>query len=424
MPVQSSPEEIPLTVRFRGLKERLLQRVYFSSISSNHLLPEKGELAMRKTLASLASLVVLFIILAFGPNWIVGQDLTLVEKITIDPVAEIKTDLAKIPQSFCVTDDEIFVIPDHNSGTLKILGRSGDFLKFIEEFGRDRFGPKKQKKFSLPMYCLYNQNEGKLGIIDYGVKRIFLFERIGMIGLKLVNDFECQRLGYDIKLAGDNERFYDTQIVISGYLTDTENNPFDLYSRNVRTGKINYLLPSHEKYNLETNEDFEIAYDNHRLPATGIRAFIDIQGDDVFFVWEGSLRIIKINLRSKEKTTFGVETSYYTKPDGFELAENHKKGDKKGTWEKQKKMSYIRNIFATSRHVFLVYETGKNEKSKNGSTYRLQTYTPDGDFLGDVAIPGSPLRQMWLTKESYELYAFSKESGGLSVLKYKIKINR
>lgn len=418
--MQSSSEEILLTVRFRGLKERL-PRVYFSA---NHLLPEKGEQAMRQTLASLVSSVFLFILLVFGPNWVVGQDLELVEKITVDPVASLKTDFKKIPRSFCVTGDEIFVIPDHNSGTLKIFGRSGDFLKFIEEFGRDGFGPEKQKKFSRPMYCLYNQYEGKLGIIDYGAKKVFIFNRSGMVDFTFSNDFKCKKLGHDIKLAG-GEQIYDTQIVVSGYLLDHDDKPFDLYSRNIRTGGINYLLPSHEKYGLKTNEDFVIKYDTSQtLPATGISAFIDIQGDDVFFVWEGALRIIKINLRSNEKKVFGHVTPHYTKPDGLGLAKIHKKRDKKNKIEEKKKMSYIRSIFATSRHIFLVYETGKNEKSNNVSTYRLQTYTPDGDFLGDASIPGSPLRQMWLTKESYELYAFSKESGKLTVLKYKIRINR
>lgn len=412
-----------MTVRFRGLKERFLC-VYFSA---NHLLPEKGEQAMRKTLASLVLLGLLFVFLFLNPNWVVCQDLKLVETITIDSVADLKTDIKNIPKSFCVTEDEMFLIPDHTAGTIKILGRSGNSLVFIEEIGRNGFGKNRQKRFSRPMYCLYNQYEGKVGIIDYGekgkseTKRIFVFERNGKVDLKLFKDFECKRLGDDIKLAGDGN-----QMVISGYLLNKENMPFDLYSINLRTGQTNYLLPSHKKYNLKTNDDYELEYDQRQtLPAIGIMAFIDIQGDDVFFVWEGAMRIIKLNLRSKEEKVFGFETPHYTKPNGLRLSKFYKKRELETMWKEElKTMSYIRNIFATSRHIFLVYETGRNKKSDYVSKYRLQTYTPDGDFVGDVEIPGNPIRQMWLDKESYELYAFSEESGKLSVLKYKININR
>lgn len=100
------------------------------------------------------------------------------------------------------------------------------------------------------------------------------------------------------------------------------------------------------------------------------------------------------------------------------------RGDFK-TMEKEKKtMAYVRNIFVTSRHVFLVYETPKSNTS-NASTFRVQKYTPEGNFVGDFLIPGNPGLSMWLDEESYELYAFSKQSnsdeGEFTILKYKIK---
>lgn len=39
-----------------------------------------------------------------------------------------------------------------------------------------------------------------------------------------------------------------------------------------------------------------------------IKVFIDIQGDGIYFVWEGDLKITKIDIKSGEFTSFGYKT--------------------------------------------------------------------------------------------------------------------
>jgi energy-coupling factor transporter ATP-binding protein EcfA2 len=366
---------------------------------------------LKKT--SLATLVLFCISSFLVSKKDFGRDIKPSEKINVDPSANFRV----IPRSFCVTEDKLFLIPDYQAGTVKILSKEGDQLKFIKALGRRGVG---KETFTQPMYALYSKEEGKVGILDYGVRELFIFDRFGKVDFRPIRTVKCPGFGYDMKFSGDGE-----QLVISGYIRDKENKPYDLYSINIKTGEIDYLLPSPQKYNLKTFEDYFLEYKQKQtMPSIGTKAFIDINGDDVFFVWEGLLRIIKFDLKSKKtENVFGHKTRNYTKPDGTELSDSYKKGEFGKTWEIQKKFSYIRNIFATPRHVFLVYETGINNENI-ASSYRLQTYTTDGNFLSDVRISGNPGKAMWLDKENYELYALSEGSesgnGVFTILKYKI----
>jgi len=365
---------------------------------------------MPKSLVSLG-LTVIFLLLS--PTGAFGQTIELSETIRVDPAAKFKA----TPRSFCITEDNLFLLLDNQSATINLFEKKGNSLKFIKAIG-PRFG---EEEFVQPFYCFYSQDEGKLGVIDYGARKVFIFDRRGKVYYELIKSIDCPRLGYDMEFSGDGE-----QVVISGYIID-KSNTFDLYSRHIRTGQISYLLPSHQKYNLKTNNDFLIEFKKkQRLPAIGIKAYIDIlpNGDDLFFVWEGALRVIKINLRSKGTTVFGYKSSNSTKAneaDEFKLADSYAKGDYETTLKERKKRAYARNIFATSRHVFLVYETAKGNQSR-ASKFRMQIYSLDGKYEGDTIIPGTPGRQMWFDKENYELYAFSEKE--IVIFKYKININK
>jgi len=362
---------------------------------------------LRKTLVSL---VRVFVFLVLGLNGILGQSVQWVEAIKVDPASKFEI----TPRSFCVTEDKFFLFPDTQAGTIRIFGKEENFLKFLRAFGPGN------EAFFQPVYCFYSHSEGKLGVIDYGSRKGFIFKRDGVVGFEPIKTFECRNFGYDIKFAGDGK-----QIIMSGYVTDKENRPFDLYSIDIETGRIEYLLPSHEKFGLKTHEAYaEEYFIKQTLPAIGIKAFIDIQGDDLFFVWEGALRIIKLNIRSKEiARVFGQETPYYNKPIGSRFNIFYKNMDFHSILKEQKTFAYVRNIFATSRLVYVVYETGKKNEG-DVSTFRLQTYTAEGVFLTDVPIPGTCGRQMWFDKESYELYAFTDGAGTgkgeFAILKYKI----
>ena len=207
-----------------------------------------------------------------------------------------------------------------------------------------------------------------------------------------------------------------------------DENPFDLYSININKGYLNYLLPSYQKYHLKDFEVYVSEYrEKHIIPSIGIKAYIDIHGDKLFFVWEGEPRIIKINLRTQDKTVFGKTTSHFAIGDKTLLSKFYNKGELK-KWEKlREERAYIRNIFTTSKHVFLIYETGKNNEC-SVSTFRVQIYTPEGKFLNDVKLPGNMGRKIWFDKDNYNLYALSIQHGNkkkeLLILKYKLEMTK
>jgi hypothetical protein len=362
----------------------------------------------KKLCRTLVSLGFLFVFLVLGFTGAFGQitHIQCVETLKIAP----ETKVLDLPSSFCVSEGGTFLIPD--AGKIKVFEKNGNLLKCLKEFEGGNGA------FVEPRYCFYSKDGSKVGVLDYGVRKGFIFNRDGVVDFKPIKTFDCKKFGYDIKFAGDG-----IQTIVSGYITSKEGSPFDLYSINIETGQIDYLLPSHEKYGMKTNEGYvEEYFKKQTLPAIGIKGFFDIQGDDLFYVWEGALRIIKLDLRSKEITrSFGKETSYYNKPEGFRLSEPYIKGEFQATWKLQETFSYVRNIFATSNNVFVVYETGKKNES-DVSTFRMQIYTINGNFIKDILIPNNPGRQMSFDKASNELYAITKSTGNgdLAILKYKI----
>ncbi len=143
------------------------------------------------------------------------------------------------------------------------------------------------------------------------------------------------------------------------------------------------------------------------MPAIGIRSFIDVAGDYVYFVWEGKLKIIKIDLKTGEQVAvFGHKTKHYIEPfASLKLLEGRLEKDFTKTGNERVNMSLVRDIFATPRHVLVVYE------GPTTGNFRLQVYTPEGRFLDDIAIPGNPGQNTWFEKETYTLYSLLSTNG-------------
>jgi hypothetical protein len=307
-----------------------------------------------------------------------------------------------------VTEDGLYLIPDHKAGHVKVFEKNGKFLKLVKKFGPKGFG---KDEFGKPAYCFYNSDESKFGVIDARIREVYIFDRLGRVNFTPVSTVRKVE-GYDMKLAGDGK-----QLIIAGYMPGKEKKTYELYRINLeKTKQRDYLVSSPEKYGL-SDDEYQIEYFGKRtLPAIGIRSFIDVQGDDAYFVWEGKLNIIKINLVTKDKTAFGHKTAHYIEPSATpELLKGRIERDYTKTKNERTRMSFVRDIFATPRHVFVAYE-GQNK-------FRLQVYTPEGTFLDEIAIPGNPGRKMWFDKSSYTLHSFSENSENKEpqILIYKVK---
>jgi hypothetical protein len=369
---------------------------------------------MRRTLATLAIIIFSFTFLCLYPNEVYGFEVKFDKGIEFEERAESSINF----RAFCVAEDGLFLIPDTQSGTIKTFvdDMKGMNLKFVKEFGCKGLG---RDEFDSPAYCFYDSNYGKFGVSDIGkgTKKVFIYDRIEERDFKRVYKIpgvDC----FDMRLWGDGK-----QLIVSGYVKDEDKNSYELYGINLENPEQkDFLLPSYQKYHLANDEEYRIEFfEKHTLPALGIKAFIDVDGDDVYFVWEAKLKIIKINLKTKEKNIFGYPTPHYIEPFASkELVTARLNMEFTKTRAERRRMSFIRDIFATSRYIFVVYD------GPSQGNFRMQAYTSEGKFLYDVKIPNNhPYREMWLDKQSLTLYSLSSmgNNNKPQILIYKVKVN-
>ncbi len=397
-------------------------------------------------------LVLLFFLM---PNGMQGVELKLVDTIRftkgthVFPLdRETKApvyDHPLAPRDFCIIDGTYFVFPEPFSGKVKIAMRDKHgHLRKRATFGTEGLGT---EPFKRPTYCFYHPGVKKVGILDYVMRKVLLYDYKGegrqkkgegdkhgkkreKNRLLRAGDFEfakevpCKMLGYDIDFADTGS----PRLVVSGdILNEEEGKPYSLFSINLENNSTDYLLPAWKKYNLEKNDDFGKLYrDEQILPAIGTRAFFDIRNESIFFVWEGALKIIRLNMDTgRIEDEFGEVSSFYIAPQGKTLA-GYRKRRQLDEWRKAKKnMSYLKNIFVSScyEHVYLVYSVPPDTGDEI-SGLRLQVYdSKDGKFhfLDEFEIPGAG-PQMFFDKKTNELYALPKDFQKMSpgVLKFAI----
>ena len=359
------------------------------------------------------SMLLLISVIALNVIAVVGGNVKLIERIEIS----LENRPLINPLDFCVTDDELFLLPDFEAGNIKVYEISGNLLKLVTTIGRKGYGP---DELSKPTFCFYNKEESRFGVIDYGIRKIFIYDRMARIDFKRIKEISCWRAGYDIKLEGN-------KLFISGYMPDSNENPYDFYYIDLENDQTTPLLPSYLKYGLNSPHDYEIKYRGKLdIPAIGIKGWFDIHRDDAYFMWEGNLKVIKLNVVSGEihPKSFGMKPPHYIKPYASEnLLRFRGPQHLNLAGVERKKMSYVRNIFVSSKYVLVIYEGPIKQDS--GANFWLQFYTLDGDNIKEVPIPGAPDHKMWFDKDRDIIYSLCGNKTNTSgeeyfILKYKI----
>lgn len=368
---------------------------------------------IKKLIRPAGKLVLLLITLILSTKAAAGAGyaVELQNKIRI---SETKSLLARA-FSFCITEDELFIFPDSAVGDVKIYRKSGKCLELMKILGKKGFGP---GEFVEPVHCCYDRNEKKFAVMDFGQRKIFIYDRIGKTGFKRVNEVFCLSLCYDIRLNKG-------KLFVSGYKADKASRPFDLYYEDLTNNETSFLLPSYQKYGLESFHDYEIKYRRRPdLKAIGINGRFDIQGNNIYFAWEGDLKIIELNLKTKKMRFFGEKTPGYIKPSASKKrVDFYRNGDFKSLRREWAGMSFVRNVFANPEYVLLVYEGPLGENRE--SNFRAQFYNIKGEFREEIPIPGQPDNRMYLDTDKEILYSLSSETDGEKeeyfILEYKIR---
>lgn len=381
--------------------------------------------AGRKIKPAILFLAILFIF--SNTSALFGSSITLLEKIEFSPPLQSgpsspENGFLIKPWAFCVTDDELFIITDFDAGNIKIYERNGKYLELIKVIGRKGYFGKKE--LANPASCFYNKDEYKLGIMDLGIKKIFIYDRIGRTLFKRVQEIFCSEGATDIQLIMN-------KLFITGHKASPDSGQrYDFYYVDLTTKKRTFLLPSYSMYGFNSPHKFEEKYYKRHIPAIGVWGFADIYSDNAYFVWEGNLAVITLDIVTGEVSpkTFGYRPPDYVQPHASKkLVEAVETRNGNLLENEIARMSYVTNIFTTPKRVFVIYKEPVTQDSESGSNYRLQFYTLDGNIIKEEPIPGQPSHKMWLDKDKKILYSLSNGSDELGsgvprfILAYEIQ---
>lgn len=309
------------------------------------------------------ALIFLLLFSAVAPAAL-GVEVTQIGKIELSQ----EKSLLMAATSFIKTEDDIFIIPDYKDGNLKLYDLRGNLIKV---WGKRGPGP---LEFLRPVSCDYK--EPLLSIFDFGKLRIFVYKRVGSEEFEKVSEFVCPNDKANIKLIED-------QVLIAGYFAVSDKKQYGLYTINLKDGNYQYLLPVEVKYGFTSFGQF----DSHRMSILplGNAGYCDVYGDFIYFVWEGDLRIIKINRATKGFEFFGERTANYIKPkvtkkleEGFQMLSHEV------VQAEFSKMSFVTGIFADENFIGVIYQN-YDKKSSLWKMF-LQLYAPEGRLLYETAL--------------------------------------
>lgn len=327
-----------------------------------------------------------------------GMTLNFVDELHLYPKPLFTVD-------FCV-DKNLIIIPDQNFS--KVLTYLGDGNVFKSE---DRII--KYEEFVAPTSCYLSKE--KLAILDLGKRVVLIFNRSDS-SFEFSHALPCPHLGYDLNISDD-------KVYISGFKRDPKYKfPFELYSVDLDSNQINYILPSHIKYGFGSTEEYLEEYTtNPEITIVGVNGWFDIYNNSIYYVWEGLTRIIKIDFtygQPGKQMIFGKKTKNYKRPYASpKLFESSFNANEESAAKEKRNMTYVRNIFASEKYILLICE-GPSGRSQE-SNIRIQFYDHHGVLVKELPVPRNPSGTMYFDKKNSVLYSLKTSEG--VILKYAIK---
>jgi len=334
--------------------------------------------------------ILLVLILLFGSFFMVsGNKIKPLRKISLTSNEET---FIQLPGSFFVTTDDLFYVIDHKAANIKIYENSG---KMVKIFGRKGVGP---NEFVRPFLSAYR--EPFIAISDSGRKTFFIFKRTTNLGLEPVKNFLSLEMAYAIKFISDNK------LLMAGYKIAKDGKEYNFYDYDFKNNEYTFLIPSDTSYNYSSN----VAYRNalkEKLRYIGLFHTFDVSGDNIYFIWNGDLKITRFEREKKTYHSFGQKTANYIQPQVTpQLKKAYKERNHLLIWKLWTDMSFVKNIFILGSKKIGVLYFGPIKEGKGG-VLMLQLYTENGDFLQEF--------EMMTAKASHhnELLTYFKEDKSL-----------
>ncbi|MGD2085963.1 MAG: 6-bladed beta-propeller [Candidatus Aminicenantes bacterium] len=316
--------------------------------------------------------------------------------------------------TFRVIEGEYFLLPDRKAGDIKIFNQKGELMRV---FGRKGPGP---NEFISPMYCDYQ--DPYFIVMDWGKRKLMLFEKEKDLNFSKISEHLILALAYDLRFINRKK------VLISGNKADPDGTYYDLYFFNLENGKADFILLSHDKFGFSSQKEFLNEHLNKDAPL-GIYGYCDYIGEDIYFVWRGNLRILKIDSKSKKFFSFGKKTDNYIQAQVTPRMLKLYKEKSKEQITENRKMSFVTGIFADDGFVGLTYTNYRKEV--DGWQTIVQFYTPMGKFLMEKILPGAidtsiwPVSSFCYHKQTKTLYFLSRTMDEefndiFKILKFKI----
>ncbi len=277
---------------------------------------------------------------------------------------------------FTINNNEEIIVPDAKMSNVKVFSSSGS-LKYT--LGRKGQGP---GEFIMPYTCY--SSEGGLWVSDIQGYKISKFTSESD-GYKYKDFIRIFGLCTDIKVINNT-------LYIAGYI-DGKSGAHALYSKDLKEPRnIEYLLRNEFKYGYTPDQSNQFQNDwkeRKNFSSFDQSGFFEVFKNDIYFIWPGDLRIIKINIKDKSTRIIKHKTDNYIKPFvSKELIEAYKKRDSSTVRELRKNMSFVGGVFVTQKHIGLIYR-GTFDSSLRGGPVYIQFFTHEGKFLEESKLQGA-----------------------------------
>jgi len=345
---------------------------------------------MRKQIISVLVLISFTLVLP-------AFDITFEKKIRLSE----KT-LLQRPTCLCITEDGLFLVNDLYAGDIKIYQPDG---KLVNVIGSKGFGP---NEFANPFFSCYNDK--RLIVFDFGQSKLFYYDRIDDVNFNRTNAITFLD-GVDDFILRENNLYISAERT-RGKLEGRDGNIDSLFSFNLDNPKeISYYLPTYKKFGFASQGQLKNEFfGKQELMALGQQAFFTIEGDYAYLCWQADLKVFKINLRTKDITTFGEKTANHVKPRASQKLIDALFTRQIDTIKKLKGQgSYVRKVFANQKHVMILYNPP--DKNNQDRQHIVQAYTHDGKFITEKFLPGGFGLASTFNKKNNKFYAISSETG-------------
>lgn len=292
-------------------------------------------------------------------------------------------DFIKAPAPFAVSEDELYFIPDHKDSDIKVFDVKGNFVKRI---GRKGNGP---MEFISPRESDYYDRH--FIVLDLGKREYMFFSREKNAILKEIDLLRSPYMGNDVAIMKN-----DT-ILFSGYKTDQKGNDWACFTYDFKSKKYEHLMTEYTLFGFDSKKEYKLSRND--LRAIGFSGFCDWWGEYAYLLWKGNLKIYKINIRTKQFTTFGKKTTNYNQPIATDTLKKALAERNTLAWGKEMgRYSLIIGLYTNKDYLLVMYNKPKKEVEEINSRM-LQFYALDGKYINELQITKNAGCGLYLSKD-------------------------